>query len=194
MSRSLTAAFALLALVMALGAWVAASGTPPFDEPLSRALAPLRAAPDLWRGVTNLGDWQVRLVIGLGAAAWLWRKSGAAAAAVLLTTLLLQTLSNSALKTLFARPRPEVFDHLDYTWDLSFPSGHSAQNACLWAILILLVDRRLAWIGVPLAIAIGTSRVVLGVHWPSDLVGGWAEGIAFALIGAEIARSHASAR
>jgi undecaprenyl-diphosphatase len=101
----------------------------------------------------------------------------------------LQTLSNSALKALFARPRPEVFDHLDYTWDLSFPSGHSAQNACLYLLLALLVHRRIAWAGVPLAILIGLSRVVLGVHWPSDVLAGWLEGAAFALLGAHVSRT-----
>ena len=188
MTARLGVAFALLALVAALGVWVMASGTPAFDEPIARAVAGLRASPGFWRGLTFLGDWEARLAIGAAAALYLWRRVAGRAALVLLSTVVLQTLSNSALKALFARPRPEVFDHLDYTWDLSFPSGHSAQNACLWALLVLLVDRRLAWIGVPLVLGIGVSRVVLGVHWPSDVMGGWAEGIAFALIGAEVAR------
>jgi undecaprenyl-diphosphatase len=182
----LGAAFALL--VLALGGWVLAAGTPAFDEPIARALGSLRGAPQLWRGVTWLGDWPMRLLVGFGASLWLWRRRSGLAALVLLATVALQTLSNSALKAIFARPRPEVFDHLDYTWDLSFPSGHAAQNACLWALVVLLVDRRLAWIGVPLALAIGLSRVILGVHWPSDVIGGWMEGVAFALIGAEIVR------
>lgn len=192
MTRRIAVALALLALVLALGAWVMASGTPAFDEPIARAVAGLRASPEFWRGVTFLGDWEARLAIGAGAALYLWRRIAGRAALVLLSTVALQTLSNSALKALFARPRPEVYDHLDYTWDLSFPSGHAAQNACVWALIVLLVDRRLAWIGIPIVLAIGVSRVVLGVHWPSDVMGGWAEGVAFALIGAEVVRRRGS--
>ena len=193
MTRRLAVAFALLAFVLALGAWVMASGPPAFDEPIAHPVAGLRGAPSFWRGVTFLGDWQARLAIGLGAALLAWRRVSGRAAIVLLSAVALQTLSNSALKALFARPRPEVFDHLDYTWDLSFPSGHAAQNACLWALLALVVDRRFAWVGVPLVIAIGVSRVVLGVHWPSDVMGGWAEGVAFALIGSEVVRRRGAA-
>lgn len=191
MTRRLGAALALFALVIALGLWIQARGTPSFDEPLVRLLGPLRGHADMWRAATNLGDWPARLAIGFGAAVWLWWRRARLSAGILLATVALQTVSNSALKALFARARPEVFDHLDYTWDKSFPSGHSAQNACLWLLVVLLVDRRLAIVGLPLVIAIGLSRVVLGVHWPSDVIGGWAMGTGFALIGAEAVRRHA---
>lgn len=188
MTYRLGVACALFALMAALGLWILARGTPAFDDPIVHAVARLRATPDLWRGLTFLGDWQARLTLGIGAAAWLWRRGRGPVGALLLATVLVQTLANSALKAAFARPRPEVFDHLDYTWDLSYPSGHSAQNACLWLLLVLLVDRRLALVGLPLVLGIGVSRVVLGVHWPSDVIGGWAVGAGFALLGAELAR------
>lgn len=180
-------ALVLFALTLALGLWVWVAGTPLFDEPLSRGLWRARAQPAFWRAMTFVGDWPVRLGIGLAAAAWLGWRTGWPVALTFLAVVGAQTLANSGLKLLFARPRPELFDHLDYTWDLSFPSGHAAQNACLWLLIALLVDRRLAWIGVPLFLLIGVSRVVLGVHWPSDVLGGWLEGMAFALIGADLA-------
>jgi undecaprenyl-diphosphatase len=186
-TRRLGLALALFVVVIVLGLWIQARGTPPFDEPLVRMLSPLRGDPDAWRFVTNLGDWEARLAIGFGAAGLLWWRRARLGAGVLLATVAAQTMTNSGLKALFARARPEVFDHLDYTWDLSFPSGHAAQNACLWLLVALLVDRRLLIIGIPLAVAIGLSRVILGVHWPSDVIGGWALGTAFALIGAEAA-------
>jgi undecaprenyl-diphosphatase len=179
-------ALVLFAAVLALGLWVYVAGTPFFDEPLSHALSPARSQPDFWRAMTFLGDWQVRIAIGLAAALWLGWRTRALTGFAFLAVLAVQGLTNSGLKMLFARPRPELFDHLDYTWDLSFPSGHAAQNACLWLLVALLIDRRLLWIGVPLAFLIGVSRVVLGVHWPSDVLGGWAAGAAFALAGADI--------
>lgn len=193
MTARLGVACALLALVMALGGWVLVAGTPAFDEPIVRALGALRGAPGFWRAVTSLGDWPTRLAIGVVASLWLWRRRAGFTALVLLGTVAAQTIGNNALKALFARPRPEVFDHLDYSWGLSFPSGHAAQNACLWALIVLLADRRLVWVAAPLVCAIGLSRVVLGVHWPSDVIGGWMEGVAFALIGAEIARRRGRA-
>jgi undecaprenyl-diphosphatase len=188
MPRRRRAALLLLAATLALGLWVYVAGTLAIDEPLSRALWRARAYPDFWRAVTTLGDWQLRLALGLAAAAWLGWRGRAGAAAVLLAAAALQTLANSGLKALFARPRPRLFDHLDMTFDLSFPSGHAAQTACLWLLIALLVDRRLLWLGVPLVALIGVSRVVLGVHWPSDVIGGWLFGAGCALIGADVAR------
>jgi undecaprenyl-diphosphatase len=192
-TRRLGVALALFAIVIVLGLWIQARGTPAFDEPLVRLLGPLRGHPRIWLTVTNLGDWPARVTIGLAAAGWLWWHRARLGAGVLLATVVVQTLTNSGLKAVFARARPEVFDHLDYTWDKSFPSGHSAQNACLWLLIVLLIDRRLALIGVPVVVAIGLSRIVLGVHWPSDVIGGWALGAGFALIGSDVSRRVAGA-
>lgn len=188
MPLRLRAALLLLAMTLALGLWVHVAGTPGFDAPLSRVLAPLRATPGLWQAASFAGDWEVRLAIGGGAAAWLAARRRRAAALVLLTTAAAQTLATSGLKLLYARPRPTMFDHLDRITDLSFPSGHAAQNACLWLLIALLLDRRLLALGGPLILMIGVSRVVLGVHWPSDVLGGWLFGAACALIGADVAR------
>jgi undecaprenyl-diphosphatase len=64
----------------------------------------------------------------------------------------------------------------------------------LYLLLALMVHKRIGWLGVPLAILIGFSRVVLGVHWPTDVLAGWMEGAAFALLGANVSRTLAADR
>ncbi|QHL91365.1 phosphatase PAP2 family protein [Sphingomonas changnyeongensis] len=178
----------LIALALALGIAARLSGHLPGDVEALQAFGRARGsaglhAPGLWLVVTGLGDWPARVAVALAAAALLVRRHRRRAALVMLLTLLVQTLANSALKWAFGRPRPDLFAHLDHVSDLSYPSGHAAQTACVWLLAALLVDRRLAWAGVPLVVAVGVSRVALGVHWPSDVLGGWLVGAGWALIG-----------
>lgn len=104
---------------------------------------------------------------------WLWL------AGVTITAMLL----NMGLKHLFAAQRPDLITHLDPTLTYSFPSGHASGNMAFIGALALLIDTRWGWIiAVPLILLIGISRVWLGVHWPSDVICGWIEGVAIILI------------
>jgi membrane-associated phospholipid phosphatase len=88
------------------------------------------------------------------------------------------TLLNLALKQVFAAPRPDLLPHLDIVHTYSFPSGHSAGNMMLFGALAMLAGRRGAYCSAAVAILlIGVSRVWLGVHWPSDVLAGWIEGL-----------------
>ncbi len=88
------------------------------------------------------------------------------------------TLLNLALKQVFAAPRPDLLPHLDIVHTYSFPSGHSAGNMMFFGALAMLAGRRGAYWGAAVAILlIGVSRVWLGVHWPSDVLAGWIEGL-----------------
>ncbi len=88
------------------------------------------------------------------------------------------TLLNLALKQAFAAPRPDLLPHLDIVHTYSFPSGHSAGNMMFFGALAMLAGRRGAYWNAALAILlIGVSRVWLGVHWPSDVLAGWIEGL-----------------
>lgn len=91
-------------------------------------------------------------------------------------------------KVVIARPRPDEAPHLAAVHSLAFPSGHAA-NAMITALAIALLlpvrqrNRAIAvGIGIALALQIGASRVMLGVHWPSDVVGGWAFGLMWVII------------
>jgi undecaprenyl-diphosphatase len=94
------------------------------------------------------------------------------------------------LKDFFDRPRPDLVPHGTHVYTQSFPSGHSMLSAVtyltLGAVLARVQPRRLLKVylivlalgGAALA---GVSRVYLGVHWPSDVLAGWAAGSVWAL-------------
>ena len=89
-------------------------------------------------------------------------------------------LLSSLLKTLFARPRPEVFAHLTQVHSYSFPSGHSVAAISLYGFLafVLWKDKK-KWQAIlagTWVLLIALSRVYLGVHYPSDVLGGLALG------------------
>jgi undecaprenyl-diphosphatase len=189
MTAQLRAAFILFAAVIALGIGLEIGGTPALDPWLSRAAAAGRTWSGLWLALSTVGKGEVVAAIALSAAGMMALKGRGRDALIVVLTVAVQMATNPLLKLLFARVRPDLYQHLDTVTDLSFPSGHSAQNACLYLLLALLVHKRIGWAGVPLAMLIGLSRVVLGVHWPTDVLAGWMEGAAFALLGAHVSQT-----
>ncbi|QNM82868.1 phosphatase PAP2 family protein [Sphingomonas sabuli] len=99
----------------------------------------------------------------------------------------------SAQKYSILRLRPEIEAHLVPVSNPSFPSGHAANSMILWVALALILfgDTRFRnvalAIGLSIAVLVGLSRLVLGVHWPSDVVGGWAFGALWVLIALPVA-------
>ena len=90
------------------------------------------------------------------------------------------------IKLLVDRPRPAFDAHPVTVTSLSFPSAHAANSMItMLAIALVIVPARMRIVAVCLALAItgviGSTRPYLGVHWPSDVVGGWAFGIAWVL-------------
>jgi undecaprenyl-diphosphatase len=87
----------------------------------------------------------------------------------------------------FNRLRPDENPHLVVVHDLSFPSGHSANAMMTYVALALFLaasEHRRFWLAwaVAIALLVGLSRVMLGVHWPSDVVGGWGYGLFWAFL------------
>jgi undecaprenyl-diphosphatase len=96
-----------------------------------------------------------------------------------------------ALKTVFARPRPNVVPHLDAVSSYSFPSGHSMLSAVVYLTLGALIAGMLPrWrlrvyvlmVAASATFLVGVSRVMLGVHYPTDVLAGWAAGLVWALL------------
>jgi undecaprenyl-diphosphatase len=146
---------------------------------------------DVMRDVTALGGVPVltTMVVLVTIFLLLKRRWRPALLVVLATTS--GSLVITLLKLWIARPRPTLVDHLTAASGMSFPSGHAGNSAIIYltlaSLLFPLVREarvRLFIVAVALLLvgAIGVSRVYLGVHWPSDVLGGWVFGSLWALL------------
>ena len=93
-------------------------------------------------------------------------------------------LLNLGVKSYFARDRPDLWEHIVTETSFSFPSGHAMGSATLATALILLTWRgRWHWpalVLMPLfALIVGAARIYLGVHYPSDILAGFAVAVAW---------------
>ena len=93
-------------------------------------------------------------------------------------------LLNMATKQFFQRDRPTLWESIAPEHTFSFPSGHAMGSATLAMVVVLLCwHTRWRWLAVALAtlfaLLVGASRIYLGVHYPSDILGGFAAGIAW---------------
>ena len=128
----------------------------------------------------------VLAVTGLFAAQKRWRE-----AALLLAACGSGLLMVDVLKIVFGRERPPIAMHAVEVANSSFPSGHATLSAIVYLTLATLLahfaDRRRVAVyalsaGLFLTLIVGASRVYLGVHWPTDVIAGWALGAAWAML------------
>lgn len=140
--------------------------------------------------VTSLGAGVVVGMVIAIASVFLWVSRHRYSVALLWTALLGAGLITRTLKTVFDRPRPDVFPWVaPYADHGSFPSGHATTSMVVYLTLAYLVarladTRALRWMTVTAALVvivlIGLSRLYLGVHYPSDVAAGYAVGFAWA--------------
>jgi undecaprenyl-diphosphatase len=98
---------------------------------------------------------------------------------------------NWALKLAFDRPRPDIVPHLREVASSSFPSGHAMTSAAVYltlgTLLMRLAQGRLAKfyciaVAMLATLLVGSTRVFLGVHYPTDVLAGWLLGLSWALV------------
>jgi membrane-associated phospholipid phosphatase len=146
----------------------------------------------LW--ITQLGDAEIVLLASGGGALLLLVRREWRLAALLVGITLSGRLLVEAQKGWAARLRPEANDHLVAVQNYAFPSGHAANATLVWLCLALMLPRgsrsrfHAVWAAACVALAVGVSRVMLGVHWPSDVIGGWAFGLFWLLLMFGLAR------
>jgi undecaprenyl-diphosphatase len=141
--------------------------------------------------LTSLGGITVLGLLTLVSTVYLLLRRRRAVALLLLLSVAGGWLISNALKLGIARPRPDIVPHLIDVSDLSFPSGHAMLSAVTYLTLGALLsgmqrERPLkiyvVSIAVLLTVLVGISRVYLGVHYPSDVLGGWCAGAVWAAV------------
>lgn len=198
----------LVALFLALGGlWVFAElvdevlegETQTIDE---RLLLAFRTADDptdplgpVWaeetaRDVTALGSFAILGFVTLAAAGFLLMQRKRGLALYVFVAVGGGTLLSTLLKLGFDRPRPDLVPHGNIVYTSSLPSGHAMLSAIVYLTLGALLARSQSRLGLKafllglalfLTVCVGLSRVYLGVHWPTDVLAGWAAGAVWAL-------------
>jgi undecaprenyl-diphosphatase len=144
---------------------------------------------ELARDVTALGSMIVLSALTMLVTGFLALSRRFGAALFLIIAAAGGQILNTALKLVYGRPRPETALRWLEIDSLSFPSGHATSSAVIYLTLAVLLarltdnkERKAYLIGSALLLSffVGLSRVYLGVHYPTDVVAGWALGIAWA--------------
>jgi len=135
---------------------------------------------------TYFGNWQVILSLQLALLVLLFFINKKSVALLTVSGLIAGEFFSLIIKTLSQRARPDYFNYLSMTGNDSFPSGHALVAVVFYGLCAYIVSKYLGknWqkrgvfvVAGLIALAIGFSRMYLGVHWFSDVVGGWILGL-----------------
>jgi undecaprenyl-diphosphatase len=152
---------------------------------------------EMTRDVTALGSVTLLTLLTASVAGFLSLTGKRWTARLVTVAVVTGFGASSTLKAAFSRPRPNIVGHEMYASQSSFPSGHAMLSAVtyltLGALLMRVQPRRrvkayLLVVSVTLTVLVGVSRVYLGVHWPTDVLAGWAAGATWALLWWLVAR------
>ena len=194
---ALTAGLLAAGVVALLGVLVVAGLSPLIR--LDTAVSEVLYAGDNRSGARNAllevltfpGTSVFRFVVYLPVVVLLLRRRAWWTAAWVLTAMVLVGPVTTLLKDFFGRVRPAFAEGGARLESLSYPSGHSSGIATLvtvalvlaWPYLTRAASRRLAvGLGVALVVLVGLTRMWLGVHYLSDVFGGWALGVSWTLL------------
>ena len=135
-------------------------------------------------GITFIGDPLVLFISCLILGTWLLRLKQKSEATTLAIAAIGAIGLNILLKHLFSRARPALWDRVVDVGQYSFPSGHAMVSMVIYGFIGYILAnryRRQQWwiisVTTLLVIAIGFSRLYLGVHWPTDIIAGYAAGL-----------------
>jgi membrane-associated phospholipid phosphatase len=179
---------------------VARHGSLPIDEPVASAVRQVGLPVDAWILLTTIGAGGGVLALIDVAFVLAVLRAGPVRLAVLVGLLLLAgAVATDLVKDLIARPRP-TGEHLVAVTGFSFPSGHTTGTTVTFGLMAVVawrsalplrVRQAVAVLGVAMPFLVGCSRVALGVHFPSDVLGGWLLGTSIVALGATLMRTWA---
>lgn len=150
-----------------------------------------RWVEELGRDFTSLGGVALLTMLTAAIACYLVLERKPGLAVFLAVTVTGGTVLSFYLKSAFSRPRPDLVPHGSYVYTTSFPSGHSMMAAVAYLTLAVVLARAhsrkrvkifFIIVGAMLTLAVGVSRVYLGVHWPTDVLAGWTAGGVWAVL------------
>lgn len=140
------------------------------------------------RDITGLGGFGILSFLVLAVTAFLAATHRRREALEIFAMSFSGWLLSHAMKFIFQRPRPDLVPHGADVFSSSFPSGHAMVSAVVYLTLAAVLARTtddvrvkafVVGLAILLTAAIGISRVYLGVHWPTDVLAGWALGAAW---------------
>jgi undecaprenyl-diphosphatase len=205
-SHELPVLMALLTLVLAVWGFIAIADvvsegrTQDFDNRVVRSLrradAPAEPIGPEWlhevgRDLTALGGIAVLTLMISAVVGFLLLRQSYGAMWLVIAATLGGLLASTLLKELFSRDRPSIVPHLSHVATSSFPSGHSMLSAVVYLTLGALLGRLMEsrvlkayflFVALILTTLVGLSRVYMGVHFPTDVLAGWAAGLAWAVL------------
>ncbi|CAN5183048.1 N/A [soil metagenome] len=170
----------LAAVFVGLAYFATTNRTLSADNAILRAVHSI-ASPwldSIIRSATNLGDPRLIPIVGLILAIMFLRQKRDQLASSIVIGLVGVSALSAVLKLVYSRVRPELWARLITEPSFSFPSGHAMTSMAFYCLALYLTwNTRWRWsigiIGAAYVLLVGFSRLYLGVHYPTDVIGGW---------------------